>query len=125
VSRIVSLAFLLVASATVAFFAVPPTDTHGSWKLRSIVEIEMLDQAVKSFAADNGRLPTQDEGLSALVTRPATDAPNWEPYFKGNRVPSIFGEPRTSTNLSTRGVVNSSSIRQGPTRLMIYKVWTM
>ncbi len=46
------------------------------------VQIENISASLDHFQLDVGRYPTGDEGLSALVERPAT-APNWNgPYLK-------------------------------------------
>ncbi len=40
-------------------------------------------QALKLYRLDNGRYPSGEQGLQALVTRPATDPqpPNWKAYL--------------------------------------------
>jgi general secretion pathway protein G len=46
------------------------------------VQIQNIDAAMQLFRLDVGRFPTQDEGLPALVTAPAT-APGWNgPYLQ-------------------------------------------
>ena len=40
-------------------------------------EISGIKTALDTFEIDNGRYPTTDEGLNALVTRPG-DLPNWK-----------------------------------------------
>lgn len=49
-------------------------------------QIEHLEQAVKVFKLDNGRLPTDAEGLQALVPPPPAHLPNYDPdgYLDGN-----------------------------------------
>src|SRR3974390_1689395 len=43
-------------------------------------DIAQLMQALKIYRLDNGRYPTTEQGLKALVDRPATDPvpPNWK-----------------------------------------------
>ena len=41
-------------------------------------QIKHLEQAVKVFKLDNGRLPTSAEGLQALVPPPPADLPNYD-----------------------------------------------
>ena len=52
---------------------------------RAIADIEQLDMAVETYAADNGDPPTTEQGLDALRRKP-TIAPvpeNWQgPYVK-------------------------------------------
>ena len=44
------------------------------------IDMRTLDGTLKMFKLDNGRYPTTDEGLEALITQPQ-DAPNWKPYL--------------------------------------------
>ena len=51
-------------------------------------QIEMLSTALDAFRLDNGRYPTQEENLAALVEKPA-NLPNWAgPYLKKRDVPN-------------------------------------
>jgi general secretion pathway protein G len=53
----------------------------------TMLQITNLAAAVDLFRIDMERLPTQEEGLSALVTAPA-DATNWVgPYLARDRLP--------------------------------------
>lgn len=53
----------------------------------TMLQITNLAAAVDLFRIDMERLPTQEEGLSALVTAPA-DASNWVgPYLARDRLP--------------------------------------
>jgi general secretion pathway protein G len=45
-------------------------------------EISILSGALDTFEVDNGRYPTTEEGLRALVEQPA-NAESWRPYIKG------------------------------------------
>lgn len=50
-------------------------------------QIDALDKALDQYRLDNGRYPTTEQGLAALMTKPA-NAPRWEgPYLK-KAVPS-------------------------------------
>lgn len=52
------------------------------------IQIESLSSALDLFYLDNGRYPSSEEGLSALVQRPA-NAASWNgPYLKTASVPS-------------------------------------
>ena len=44
-------------------------------------DISNIELALKMFETDNGRFPTDDEGLAALVTQPAS-ATNWHRYLE-------------------------------------------
>jgi general secretion pathway protein G len=58
------------------------------------IQIESLSNALEVYYLDNGRYPSSDEGLSALVAKP-TNAQNWSgPYLKGATVPvNPWGHP--------------------------------
>ena len=47
------------------------------------VSIGSIVQALKMYRLDNGTYPTTDQGLQALVQRPATNPvpSNWKPYL--------------------------------------------
>lgn len=51
------------------------------------VQIEDLSAALDMYKLDVGRYPTQEQGLSALVSRP-TDTKRWNgPYLRKEKVP--------------------------------------
>lgn len=58
------------------------------------IQIESLVAALDLYYLDNGRYPGANEGLAALVARPAS-APAWNgPYLKTNSVPADpWGHP--------------------------------
>jgi general secretion pathway protein G len=46
-------------------------------------DISNLKLAVNSFEIDNGRFPTSEEGLNALVEKPSGELPGWKhPYIE-------------------------------------------
>ena len=47
-------------------------------------DVNNLVQALKLYKLDNQRYPTAQQGLQALLTRPATNPvpPNWKPYLE-------------------------------------------
>jgi general secretion pathway protein G len=48
------------------------------------IQVDALSSSLELFYLDNGRYPTQEEGLNALVTKPA-EAQSWSgPYLKHN-----------------------------------------
>ena len=56
-------------------------------------QIEAFEKALDQFRIDVGRYPTTEEGLDALVTRPA-DAAKWAgPYLKKAVPPDPWGRP--------------------------------
>lgn len=58
------------------------------------IQIESLSAALDLYYLDNGRYPAANEGLTALVQRPATAA-GWNgPYLKTSSVPADpWGHP--------------------------------
>jgi general secretion pathway protein G len=48
----------------------------------AITDVANLKNALGNFEVDNGRFPTTEEGLQALVTRPSADLPNWHGYIE-------------------------------------------
>jgi general secretion pathway protein G len=58
------------------------------------IQIADLEKSVELFKLDVGRFPTSEEGLDALVKRPA-NARGWNgPYLKGSSVPEDpWGRP--------------------------------
>lgn len=51
-------------------------------------QIEMLATALDNFRLDNGRYPTQEEGLHALLVAPE-GVPNWNgPYLRKKTLPT-------------------------------------
>jgi len=58
--------------------AIPLITLDQAKALLAHADISKLSQAVASFEIDNGRYPTADEGLDALVKKPkAADLANW------------------------------------------------
>jgi len=61
-------------------------------------QISQIENALEFYRLDNGRYPTTEQGLRALVERPSTaPEPNrWRPegYLQGGKVPTDpWGEP--------------------------------
>ena len=84
---ILGLLFGLVVPRTIDYLGRAKSDVAK-------VQIQNLSQALDLYRLDNGRYPTQDEGLKALVLRPA-NAARWNgPYVKGTEVPADpWGKP--------------------------------
>ncbi|MBW1989994.1 MAG: type II secretion system major pseudopilin GspG [Deltaproteobacteria bacterium] len=60
------------------------------------VQIESLSNALKFYRLDNGRYPTTQQGLEALVARPESGAPRWRPggYLEKGVIPKDpWGNP--------------------------------
>jgi general secretion pathway protein G len=74
-------------------------------------DIATIMQALKLYRLDNRRYPTNEQGLRALVERPAS-APlpeNWKPYLE--RLPTDpWGAPYQYLNPGLRGEVDVMSL---------------
>ncbi|MFA9476734.1 type II secretion system major pseudopilin GspG [Phycisphaerales bacterium AB-hyl4] len=55
-------------------------------------DIRSLETALDAFEIDNGRFPTTQEGLEALVERPS-NAPNWNRYLSRGVPTDPWGNP--------------------------------
>ena len=74
-------------------------------------DIAALMQSLKLYHLDNGRFPTNDQGLQALVTRPQSGpAPtNWKPYL--DKVPKDpWGNSYQYLNPGVHGEVDVFSL---------------
>ena len=73
-------------------------------------DISTITQALKFYKLDNQRYPTQDQGLQALVAKPATEPmpPNWKPYLE--KLPNDpWGRPYQYLNPGVKGEVDVMS----------------
>jgi general secretion pathway protein G len=73
-------------------------------------DVNNLMQALKLYKLDNQRFPTGEQGLQALVTRPATGpAPlNWKPYL--DKLPNDpWGHPYQYLNPGIKGEIDVMS----------------
>jgi general secretion pathway protein G len=66
----------------------------GAKSKTASIQIADLEKGLELFKLDVGRFPTTEEGLQALVSRPA-NASGWNgPYLKGSSVPEDpWGRP--------------------------------
>lgn len=65
----------------------------GAKSKTAAVQIADLEKSLELFKLDVGRFPTTEEGLQALVTKPAT-ASGWNgPYLKGGLPNDPWGKP--------------------------------
>ena len=76
-------------------------------------DIASLMQALKLYRLDNQRYPTTEQGLQALVARPASAplAPNWKTGGYVERVPrDPWGNPYQYLNPGVRGELDVFSL---------------
>jgi general secretion pathway protein G len=84
---LIELLLVLVILAVLAAVVVPKftNRTEQARITAAKTDISMLETALDTFEVDNGRYPSNEEGLQALVTAPS-NAPNWKsPYLKQMR----------------------------------------
>jgi general secretion pathway protein G len=69
-------------------------------------QIQALEKALAQYRLDNGRFPTTEEGLVALVARPA-NASRWEgPYLSKAVPPDPWGRPYTYRSPGERAEID-------------------
>lgn len=74
-------------------------------------DIAALMQSLKLYRLDNGRYPTNEQGLQALVARPQAQPlpPNWKPYL--DNVPKDpWGNPYQYLNPGVHGEIDVFSL---------------
>jgi len=72
-------------------------------------DIAAILQALKLYRLDNGRYPTGEQGLAALVTRPTSVPlpPNWKPSAYLDRLPKDpWGNPYQYLSPGLRGEID-------------------
>ena len=81
---LVELLVVLIILGLIAAFAAPQVIKYvgGAKSDSANIQIERLSSVLDLYRLQVGRYPTEDEGLDALIERPA-DADNWDgPYLK-------------------------------------------
>ncbi len=74
-------------------------------------DVNRLMQALKLYKLDNQRYPTSEQGLQALLARPAQSPvpPNWKPYVE--KLPNDpWGRPYQYANPGVRGEIDVYSL---------------
>lgn len=74
-------------------------------------DIAALMQSLKLYRLDNGRYPTSEQGLQALVARPQAQPapPNWKPYL--DKLPKDpWGNPYQYLNPGVNGEIDVFSL---------------
>jgi general secretion pathway protein G len=80
---LIELLLVLVILAVLAAIVVPKFTgrTEDAKNKAAKTGISMISSALNSYEVDNGKFPSTDEGLAALITKPAT-ATDWHgPYL--------------------------------------------
>jgi general secretion pathway protein G len=81
---LIELLLVMVILAVLASVAIPIyiSRAEDSRRTTTIAEIKELKTAINAFEVDNGRLPTEREGLYALLQAPADVENSWRgPYL--------------------------------------------
>jgi general secretion pathway protein G len=81
---LIELLLVMVILAILAAIVVPKftNRSEDAKKARAQTDISNMETALDAYEVDNGRYPSSDEGLNALVNQPGT-ATNWKgPYLK-------------------------------------------
>lgn len=82
----------------------------GAKSKTAAVQIADLEKSLDLFKLDVGRYPSTDEGLQALVSKPATAA-GWNgPYVKGGVPNDPWGKPYKYTSPAAAGGVEILSL---------------
>ena len=83
----------------------------GAKSKTASVQIKDLEQAAELFKLDVGRFPSNEEGLGALVVKPAT-ALGWNgPYLKRSDLPADpWGRPYVYVSPGKRGDIDIISL---------------
>ena len=74
-------------------------------------DVNNLMQALKLYKLDNQRLPTSEQGLQALIAKPANGPipPNWKPYL--DKLPNDpWGRPYQYLNPGIKGETDVMSL---------------
>ena len=75
----------------------------GAKSKTAALQITDLEKSLEIFKLDVGRFPTTEEGLNALVAKPAT-ANGWNgPYIKGGLPADPWGKPYVFTSPAPNG----------------------
>lgn len=70
-------------------------------------QIEGFDKALDTYRLDMGSYPRTEEGLAALLVRPADNANKWNgPYLKKNVPLDPWGHPYQYRNPGSRGGID-------------------
>jgi general secretion pathway protein G len=92
----IELLVVLVILGLIAAFAVPQVMKYlgGAKTDAAAIQVQNLSTVLDLYRLDTGRYPNQDEGLDALLERPA-DAAKWNgPYVKRrDRLVDPWGNP--------------------------------
>jgi general secretion pathway protein G len=88
---LIELLLVMMILAILAAVVVPKfTNRMGDAQIKAAqTQLSLFKTALQMFEVDNGRFPTTDEGLNALVTNPS-NLPNWKSggYISEQKIPN-------------------------------------
>lgn len=90
VELMVVLVILGILATVVAINVLPSQD--AAMRQKAVTDIATLEQAVDLYKLENGKYPTTDQGLEALVTAPS-DLQNPERYREGGYIRRLPKDP--------------------------------
>lgn len=99
---------LVIIGVLAALIAPNVLDRAGDAKVTAArTDVNNLMQALKLYKLDNQRYPSNEQGLEALVRKPASGPPppNWKPYIE--KLPKDpWGRPYQYLNPGLRGEID-------------------
>ncbi len=106
---LIELLVVLVIIGVLAALIVPNVlDRLGQSRVTAArTDVHNLIGALKLYKLDNGRYPSTDQGLQALVVKPTVGAipPNWKPYL--DKLPNDpWGNPYQYANPGLKGEID-------------------
>lgn len=78
---IIIIPIFLTSGAVVFYYFCPLHLVHFRTDRARYGDIQTLESAIKLFRIDLKRLPTTEEGLNVLITKPEPPSSNWRPYL--------------------------------------------
>jgi general secretion pathway protein G len=92
---LIELLLVLVILAILAAVVVPKfTGRTEQAKIGAAkADVSNLKTCLNNFEVDNGRFPSNEEGLNALVEKPAGDLPNWKHSYIDKLPNDPWGHP--------------------------------
>lgn len=105
------LVVMVIIGALAAYVAPRYFDQVGKSEAKiARAQIDAFEKALDQYRADVGRYPTTEQGLAALMTRPANE-PRWAgPYLKRSLPLDPWGRPYLYKQPGVHGEVDLSSL---------------
>ncbi len=88
--RVLIITILVIGLGYILISCFPALTTHGGGLTAPVGEdIANFQTALSMFHVDNGRFPTKEEGLEALIKKPVTipEGGKWRRYLEAHKLP--------------------------------------